>query len=154
MKAGRSCFLALFQAAISWPLKPNTGCWTVKLLNGACFRQLGLAVAVMSLLAMPSHAAEIQRYSLTISKIRAVGNYQGAMHHNSVELWFTTSLSLPGGLRCSDSARAVIDGNNTHMIAAAYQALASKSRVSINLDDTLPVRGGACEISFLDIGGQ
>lgn len=99
-------------------------------------------------------AAEIQRYGLTIGRIRAVGDYQGAMHDNTVELWFTAPLNLPGGALCTDNSRAYIDAKHTHMVAMAYQALATKTRVSINLDDSLPVRGGACGISFLDIGGQ
>ena len=129
--------------------------WEVRVIEFQ-LRKVGLAFGALTLLAAGTTAiaTEIQRYSLTISKIRAVGDYQGTMHDNTVELWFTTSLSLPGGALCTDSSRAYIDAKNTHMVAAAYQALASKARVSINLDDTLPVRGGACGISFLDIGGQ
>lgn len=119
-------------------------------------RKVGLAFGALTLLAAASTAigTEVQRYGLTISKIRAVGDYQGTTHDNTVELWFTTSLSLPGGALCTDGSRAYIDARNTHMVAAAYQALASKTRVSINLDDSLPVRGGACGISFIDVGSQ
>lgn len=109
---------------------------------------------VLLALTATADAIEILRYSLTIGKIRAVGDYQGTMHDNTVEVWFTTSLNLPDGALCTDNTRAYIDAKNTHVVAAAYQALASKSRVSINLDDTLPVRGGACGISFIDVGGQ
>lgn len=113
-----------------------------------------LSALLLVVAAQISSAVEIQRYSLVIAKIRAVGDYQGTTHDNTVELWFTTSLNLPGGTPCTDSMRAYIDARHTHMIAAAYQALASKSRVSINIDSALPVKGGACGISFIDVGGQ
>jgi hypothetical protein len=33
----------------------------------------------------------------------------------------------------------------------AYLALSSGRKVDIKLDDTLPIRDGACEVSFLDL---
>lgn len=88
---------------------------------------------------------------LTLKKIRAVGNYNEQIYANTIELWFTTPLVWPTGSKCIEFSRVYIDAKNKQMLAAAYTALAAKKKVSINADDSLPIRNGACELSFIDI---
>ncbi|BFM10157.1 hypothetical protein R50072_03100 [Simiduia litorea] len=88
---------------------------------------------------------------LVISKIRAVGDYaSGTIYDHTIELWFTTSL-VWSNTACTDTSRIYIDAKNQHIISAAYIAFSSGKKVGINADDTLPIRGGSCEISYLDV---
>ena len=90
--------------------------------------------------------------NLKIKMIRAVGNYNaGDLYDNTIELHFTTNLQWPEGSLCTTNYRVYVDAKKQHIISAAYLAFASGKKVSINADDTLPMRSGACEISFLDI---
>lgn len=91
---------------------------------------------------------------LRIQKIRAVGDYQGTTYDNTIELWFTTPLGWPAGSACTSTQRVFVDARNKHVVSAAYLALAMGRPVTINVDDTLPVRFGACEVSFLDIANS
>lgn len=96
-------------------------------------------------------AANIQLNNLVIQKVRAVGNYEGTTYDNTVEIWFATPLSWPAGSQCTSTYRVYVDANNKHLIAAAYFALSSNLPVSINADESLPIRAGSCEISLLDV---
>lgn len=98
-----------------------------------------------------ANAANIEQNGLTINKIRAVGDYEGTTYDTTVEVWFSTPLTWPSGSPCSNIQRAEINANNKHLVAAAYLALSTGKTVNINVDDTLPLRGGMCEISFLDV---
>ena len=89
---------------------------------------------------------------LTISKIRAVGNYEsGTTYDNTVELWFSEPISWPETSGCTATYRVYINADNQHMISAAYLAFASGKKVNINANEALPIRNGSCELSYLDI---
>ncbi|WP_445114737.1 hypothetical protein [Acinetobacter sp. WZC-1] len=96
-------------------------------------------------------ATEFDLNNLTIKKIRAVGNYSSPIYANTVELWFTTPLTYPNGMKCNEITRVYVDVKHKHIISTAYLAVASKKKVNIHIDDALPIRTGACEISFLDL---
>jgi|GEM_PF-2634378 len=87
---------------------------------------------------------------LTISKLRAVGNYSGETYDNTLEVWFTAPLVLPANIPCA-TARVEIDKSEQHLVSAAYMAFASGKKININIDSSLPIRGGMCQISFLDV---
>lgn len=96
-------------------------------------------------------AAEFDLNNLTIKKIRAVGSYSNSIYANTVELWFTIPLTYPNGMRCNETTRVYIDIKHKHIISTAYLAVATGKKVNIHIDDALPIRTGACEISFLDL---
>lgn len=98
-----------------------------------------------------AQATDTWQTNLTISMVRAVGDYQGTTYDNSFEIWFTTPLAWPAGSRCAVPYRVIVDAKNKHLIAAAYLALASGKKVNVNVDDNLPIRDGSCEVSFLDV---
>lgn len=91
---------------------------------------------------------------LNIQFVRAVGQYQEPQFNNTIELWFTTPLPLPAGSPCVDARRVYIDSKNYHLVAAAYMAFSKGRSVHIALDDTLPIRAGACEVTYLDVLAQ
>lgn len=86
-----------------------------------------------------------------LSKIRVVGDYPGTTYDNSVELWFTTPITWPAGINCTNTSRVYIDAKHDHLVSAAYMALASGKTVNFFADDQLPNRNGSCEISYLDV---
>lgn len=99
-----------------------------------------------------SYSADIHINNLEISKIRAVGNYKVAdTYDNTIELWFTTSLTIPSNMNCSATYRVYVDAKNTHIVSAAYLAFSSGKKVNIQIDDLLPIRSSACEVSYLDV---
>jgi hypothetical protein len=107
------------------------------------------------LIVVPASATDTEIDGLTLSKIRAVGDYsQGTTYDNTVELWFTTPLAWPAGSACTITYRVEVDANNKHLVAAAYLALATGKKVNINVDDTLPIRNGTCQVSYLDVASQ
>ncbi len=98
------------------------------------------------------YATDYYIQGLSIAFIRAVGNYQaGTTFDNTIELWFKTPVNCPAESNCPVTYRVYIDSKNPHLVAAAYLAFASDYMVSVNVDNTLPIRYGACEVSFLDI---
>jgi len=106
------------------------------------------------LLAMTSHACVSENFSiddLTLSKIRAVGNHHGTVYDNTIELWFTATLNWPAGSGCTNNYRVYVDAKHSHIISAAYMALASGAKMKINIDNSLPKRSGACEVSYIDV---
>ncbi|WP_057260138.1 hypothetical protein [Duganella sp. Root1480D1] len=100
-----------------------------------------------------ANATDFVQTGLTLLKIRAVGDYQGTVYDNTIELWFSAPLNWPAGSSCASAAapRVYIDAKNKQLVAAAYLALATGKKVDINVDDTLPIRAGSCEVSYLDI---
>ncbi|MBA6231372.1 MULTISPECIES: hypothetical protein [unclassified Colwellia] len=110
-------------------------------------------IMLFSILFVSSVQASNERVNgLTIKFIRAVGNYSaGTTYDNTIELHFTTPLIWPEGSLCTITYRVMIDSKNNHLISAAYMAYASGFKVNINADDALPIRNGACELSYLDI---
>lgn len=111
------------------------------------------AVATLALFCSLNGTASTQKIDgLTIKSIRAVGNYHNAdTFDDTVELWFSSSLNWSDDVSCSADYRVYIDADNAHMVSAAYMAFASDKKVSIFVDDSLPVRYGSCEISYLDV---
>jgi type III secretory pathway component EscS len=91
---------------------------------------------------------------LKISTIRAVGQYQDPQFSNTIELWFTTTLTWPAGSPCTNTYRVYVDVKNYHLVAAAYLAFSKGRSLNITVDDTLPIRYGACEITLLDVLSQ
>jgi hypothetical protein len=105
------------------------------------------------LIAVSNHSAA-QSYeinNLTITKLRAVGDYPGATYDNTLEIWFTAPLVFPTGSPCTETFRVYVDKKHQHIVSAAYMALAVGKKVNIYVDPALPIRGASCEISFLDI---
>lgn len=96
-------------------------------------------------------AQSVQISGKKISKIRAVADYSGTTYDNTVELWFTNAITWPAGINCTNIGRVEIDAKNTHLISAAYMALAAGKTVNFYADDQLTVRNGTCEISYLDV---
>ena len=120
-----------------------------------CFSQalpklfLGLAVIAAPIFAS---AAGASQNGFTISKIRAVGDYPGTTFDNTIELWFTAPLNpYPAGTACTSTFRVYVDAKHKHLVSAAYVAMTTGKKVDLFLDDTLPVRDGACEVAYLDI---
>ena len=112
----------------------------------------GLALVVAAFIASGSAgAANIQQNNLVIQKVRAVGNYEGTTYDNTVEVWFATPLTWPAGSQCTNTNRVYVDASHQHLVAAAYFALNSGLSVSVNVDESLPIRSGACEVSFIDV---
>lgn len=108
---------------------------------------------IMALFSCTSHAENIHLNSLQIDFIRAVGDYSGSTFDNTIELWFTTPLVWPSSA-CTDTRRVYVDSKHQHIISAAYTAFVANKKISVHVDSTLPKRGGACEVSYLDILSQ
>lgn len=98
-----------------------------------------------------THATEHTITGLSIRMMRSVGDYSGTTYDNTMEIWLTTPITWPAGSKCLDTTRVVIDAKNKHLIATAMMAFAMNKTININVDDTLPMRGVACEVSFVDI---
>lgn len=99
-----------------------------------------------------ARASDIYIGDLTISKIRAVGEYYSPAFSNTIEIWFSSPLIFPSGAKCApNSYRVHVDIKHKHIIASAYLAFATGKKININVDDQLPIRGGGCELSYLDI---
>ena len=114
--------------------------------------RIGFAALLILGLGAPARATDYTLNDLTLVRIRAVGDYQsGDTFDNTVELWFSESIAGRAGPSCTDGRRVFIHARHYQMVTAAYTALLKGKKVSVNIDDTLPIRYGACEISFLDI---
>nr|WP_139063219.1 hypothetical protein [Vibrio nigripulchritudo] len=111
------------------------------------FRKILLASMLVSPMC---YAENIHLNSLEIKFIRAVGDYSGSTYDNTIELWFTNPLVWPSS-SCTDTRRVYVDSKHQHIISAAYTAFAANKKVNVHVDSTLPKRGGACEVSYLDI---
>lgn len=118
-------------------------------------RKIRTKAAIAAFLAASSiNAANVEQQNLSVEKIRAVGNYEGTVVDNTVELWFSTPLSWSAGSKCTDTRRVYIDASHQHLVAVAFLALTTGKKVAINTDDNLPIRAaGACEISYIDVQG-
>ncbi len=113
---------------------------------------LGIISLFLALSSVPVMADGQKIDNLTIKMIRSVGNYHaGDTYDNSIELWFTDSLAWTSNMDCTVNYRVYIDANNQHMISAAYMAFASGKKVNIHADDTLKLRSGSCELSYIDV---
>ena len=113
---------------------------------------IAIASAMFSMCVQPANAANVQYSGLAIAKVRAVGDYQGATYDNTLEVWPVNPLAASSN--CTSTFRFYIDSKNKHLIAAVYLALSTGKKIDVNLDDSLPIRDGACEASFLDLSGQ
>jgi hypothetical protein len=98
-------------------------------------------------------SGDFQINNLAIKSVRAVGQYRDPTFSGTLEIWFTTPLVFPAGSVCTETRRVYLDAKQRHLIAAAYLAFSMGRNVTINVDDTLPLRAGSCEISFLDVQG-
>ena len=105
---------------------------------------------VMTLMSPTIFAENIKLLNLQIQMIRAVGDYSGSTYDNTIELWFTSPLVWPSSA-CTDKKRVYVDAKHTHIISAAYTAFVAGKKVNVHVESTLPKRGGACEVSYLDI---
>lgn len=110
-----------------------------------------LLIATLLCLSSPLFAGGAQINGKLIKQVRVVGDYSGTLYDNSVELWFSTPITWPSNVSCTNTARVYIDAKHTHIVSAAYMALASNKTVNFFVDDQLPMRSGSCEISFLDV---
>ena len=108
-------------------------------------------VAASTLSASNCWATEYQIAGLSIKMIRAVGQYSDPAFRDTLELWFTTPVVFPAGTGCVETRRVYIDAQHYHLIAAAQLAFAKGRQVNVTVDTALPIRAGACEISFLDV---
>lgn len=114
----------------------------------------GLLAVFVSAFSISVNATGHQIDNLSIRYIRTVGDYHGETHDRTIELHFTTALTWPSEFKCQAPNRVMVDIKNGHMIAAIYTAFSGDMKVNIYADDSLPIRAGACEISFLDIYKQ
>ena len=110
-----------------------------------------LAVGALMHPISDANATDQQQYAVTISRIRVVGDYQGATYDNTIELWPSNTFNWAPGSNCAATFRVYIDAKNKHLVAAAYLAFATDRKVDINVDDTLPIRNSSCEVSYLDL---
>jgi hypothetical protein len=112
-----------------------------------------MVVGMLVVLASASATSATQKIeNLSIKSIRVVGDYHKAeVFDDTIELWFTTSLAWSANMSCTVNYRVYIDASKSHLVSAAYMALATDKKVSIFADDSLPMRYGSCEISYLDI---
>jgi hypothetical protein len=101
-----------------------------------------------------SSASLIETAGQHIQFIRAVGQFQDPQFSNTLEVWLTTPMSFPAGSPCTEGRRVYIDSKNYHLVAAAYMAFAKGRSVNIAVDDTLPIRVGSCEVTYLDVLAQ
>lgn len=114
-------------------------------------RALFSIVTCMMLASTSANAADSYLTGVTITRMRAVGDYQGTTFDYTFEIWLSTPPSYTSGSGCTSTYRVFVDAKNKHIYATALLALATGRKLNINVDDTLPIRGGACEVSFLDI---
>lgn len=114
---------------------------------------VGAAVVAAMGLALSSHAtaAYVTYSDLYVAKVRAVGDYQGTTFDNTLEVWPTAPLPIGAGSNCTSTFRFYVDSKNKHLLAAVYLALAMGKKIDVTVDDTLPIRDGACEASYLDV---
>lgn len=99
---------------------------------------------------MPSaYAARYYIENLTIKRIRTVSEYSN--FSNTVELWFNEKLTFPSGVQCTNTYRVHIDAKHKHIISAAYLTMMSGKKVSVYANESLPIRAGSGEISYLDV---
>ena len=101
--------------------------------------------------ACPAYAIDTYVVNIAITRIRTVGDYQGTTFDNTFEIWFDGPVTYATGSKCTSTYRFIVDAKNKHIYASALTALLTGRKVSVNVDDTLPIRDGACEVSFLDI---
>ena len=114
-----------------------------------------LLLAALSVASSFASATDREQKGLTLSNLRFVGDYQGSTFDNIVELWFTTNLVWAPGSNCTSGFRVMVDATkNKHLIAALLMAHATGRKININVDDTLPIRDGACEVTFVDVPMQ
>ncbi len=113
--------------------------------------RLAFYMQLLVITSTPCYATNYNLTDLTIKKLRSVGDYQGTTYDNTLELWFTTPLEWPVGSGCTTTYRVFIDKQHTHIISAAYLAFSTGKKVLVNVDNTLPIRAGACEVSFMDV---
>ena len=99
-----------------------------------------------------SAAGTAEINGMKIKKLRAVGDYPTATFDNTLELWFTVPIVWPETVACNDF-RVYVDAKHSHIISAAYMAFATGKLVNFHVDDSLPIRAGSCEITFLDVNG-
>ncbi len=110
-----------------------------------------LSIVLLLSLISNTFALENDQSNLTISRVRAVGDYAGDTYDGTIELWFSTSLVWPSQFPCTSTYNVTIDKKHQHLISAAYMAFAAGKKVNIHVDTNLPIRGGSCEISFIDV---
>lgn len=101
--------------------------------------------------AITANAGQATVSGATIQKIRAVGEFAAPAYSNTLEISFVTPLVFALAVKCVVTTRVYVDAKNKHVISAAYLAMALGKKVNVNVDDSLPMRDGACEISFLDV---
>jgi len=102
-----------------------------------------------------AQSAEIMLPGLKIQSIRAVGQYNPSQQFNdTLEMWFTTPLVFPAGSNCIETRRVIISAKNYHLVAAAYLAFTKGRTVNVAVDDTLPIRAGSCEVTYMDVMPQ
>jgi hypothetical protein len=97
-------------------------------------------------------AVDTRLDDITITRLRAVGDYTAASTYDqTLEIWFNQPISYNSGSRCTSTFRVFIDARDRHLVATAHLAFATGKRININVDDNLPIRDGACQVSFLDL---
>ncbi len=110
-----------------------------------------LSVIAFIVTASDSYAARCKEDDISISMVRAVGDYPSSTAHAStVEIW-TGNRPWCNLVACTSKNRAVVDSKHAHVISAAYMAFASGKKVNITIDDALTTRNGICEITHIDV---
>lgn len=121
-------------------------CELFRVGSAACF------FVIFAFWVQPVRASNVQYSGLQIAKVRAVGDYQGVAFDNTLEVWPVTL--LVAGANCTSLNRFYIDAKNKHLISIVYLALSMGRKIDVNLDDSLPIRDGACEASYVDLSSQ
>lgn len=119
------------------------------LKNAICDRALIPTVLIFATVSAWAENTYIE--NLSIKKIRAVGDFTGPTYDNTIEIWFTSPVAWPAPSTCTITDRVYVDAANKHIISMAYIALTTGKKININADDLLVKRGGACELSYLDV---
>ncbi|WP_133498434.1 hypothetical protein [Cognatilysobacter terrigena] len=122
------------------------------MIGGAAARLLVARMLVCVAFALAATVASATEFQgLTISKIRAVGDYNGTTFDDTLELWFSAPLAMPAGSPCTTTYRVYANAQKSQLVVASYLALTKGKKVTINVDESLPIRAGACEISYIDV---
>jgi len=83
------------------------------------FFRLSLLSAILLLFGSYATAADYTLNELTVVRIRAVGDCQAAeISDNTVELWFSESISGRAGPNCLDGRRVFVNARHYQMVMA------------------------------------
>jgi hypothetical protein len=111
-----------------------------------------LIVTFLVLSAACANAENFMINSAQLRMIRAVGNYTSPAYADTIELWFASTSVKEVVPACYGAHnRVYVSAKNKHLVSLAYMAFAMGKSINVNVDTSLPLRDGYCEVTFLDI---